>query len=273
MAYDFYLGGLLLPVPPEALTIQSRGRNTTMTLIDDGEVAVLREPGLKEIRFSALLPSVRYPFARYPAGFEPAETYLAFLERAMKEKTPFQFIVSRCMPGGRLLFDTNLKVTLEDCVTREVASETGFDVRVDLSLREYKPWGVKTFETETPLPSAPVVVEQNRPPSTSAGAAASKAGGASKAASGKAYKVQIPGMAVLTVQATSVQEAIRKSSSGWKGTIYVDGVAYNAQTGQKIVGNQTVTADQAREKAQAATGKTATKPGITNKKDMVYLQN
>ena len=41
MAYDFYLGGLLLPVPPEALTIQSRGRNTTMTLIDDGEVAAI----------------------------------------------------------------------------------------------------------------------------------------------------------------------------------------------------------------------------------------
>lgn len=268
MGYDFYLGGLLLPVTPEALTVKVNGRNSVMTLIDDGEVSVLREPGLQEIRFSALLPGVRYPFARYAEGFAPPETYLAFLERVMKEKSPFQFIVSRRMPGGAALFDTNLKVSLEGYTLREAAGETGFDLRVDVQLKQYRPWGAKTFEVETPLPSAPVVIEQERPPSS-----ASAPSGAAKASAGKAYKVQIPGMAMLTVQATSVQDAIKKSASGWKGTIYVNGVAYNAQTGQKITGNASATAAQTTEKAQAATGKTATKPGVTNKKDMVYLQN
>ena len=272
MAYDFYLGGLMLPVPPESLTIQVNGRNSVMTLIHDGEVSVLREPGLTEIRFSALLPNARYPFARYPGGFTPAENYLAFFERVMREKTPFQFIVSRCMPSGAMLFDTNLKVTLEDYATREVARETGFDVRVDLSLKQYRPWGTKTFEVETPLPSAPVVVEETRPPAASE--SAEKTGGtASKAPSGRAYKVQIPGMAVLTVQATSVQDAIRKSSSGWKGTIYVDGVAYNASTGQKITPPASQSMAQTQQKAEAATKKTPAKPSVTNKAGMVFLQN
>ena len=274
MGYDFYLGGLLLPVTPEALTVRVNGRNSVMTLIDDGEVSVLREPGLSEIRFSALLPSVRYPFARYAAGFLPPETYLAFLERVMKEKSPFQFIVSRRMPGGAALFDTNLKVSLEGYTLREAAGETGFDARVDVQLKQFRPWGAKTFEVETPLPSAPVVIEQERPPaSASSPSGAASSSGAAKASPGKAYKVQIPGMALLTVQASSVMDAIKKSSSGWKGTIYVNGVAYNASTGQKITVSASTTAAQTTEKAQAATGKTATKPGVTNKKDMVYLQN
>ena len=272
MGYDFYLGGLLLPVTPEALTVKVNGRNSVMTLIDDGEVSVLREPGLSEIRFSALLPSVRYPFARYAAGFLPPETYLAFLERVMKEKSPFQFIVSRRMPGGAALFDTNLKVSLEGYTLREAAGETGFDARVDVQLKQFRPWGAKTFEVETPLPSAPVVIEQERPPASAASSATAPSG-AAKASAGKAYKVQIPGMAMLTVQAASVMDAIKKSASGWKGTIYVNGVAYNAETGQRITGNAGTTAAQTTEKAQAATGKTATKPGVTNKTDMVYLQN
>ena len=164
MAYDFYMGSLLLPVPPEAMTTKVNGRNTTVTLINDGEVSVLRDPGLTDIQFSILLPNVRYPFAKYPNGFERADGYLDFFERVMRDKEPFQFIVSRCMPTGALLFDTNTKVTLEGYTIKEKAHETGFDLMVDIALKQYRPYATKTFTVDTPLPEAPVIVEDVRPP-------------------------------------------------------------------------------------------------------------
>lgn len=99
MAYSFYMDGVLLPVTPETLQLKIKGRNETVTLMDQGEVNVLKSPGLTEVSFDALLPNVRYPFAEYPGGFRKAEYYLTLFER-LKLSGVFQLVVSRRMPGG-----------------------------------------------------------------------------------------------------------------------------------------------------------------------------
>ena len=78
MAYSFYMDGVLLPVTPETLQLKIKGRNETVTLMDQGEVNVLKSPGLTEVSFDALLPNVRYPFAEYPGEFRKAE-YLSLI--------------------------------------------------------------------------------------------------------------------------------------------------------------------------------------------------
>ena len=76
MAYYFYLGKTLLPVAPQKLQLKIKGVNKTYTLINDGEINVLKTPGLTDIEFDALLPNVKYPFAVYKNGFKRAKSFL-----------------------------------------------------------------------------------------------------------------------------------------------------------------------------------------------------
>ena len=142
--YDFYLGGVQLPVAPGELKISIANQNSSYVLIDQGEINLLKRAGLTEIEFECLLPQVRYPFAVYAGGFKPAVYYLAHLEQLKVSRQPFQFIVSRAMPDGRVLFSNNIKVSLEDYTITENA-KNGFDVQVKIRLKQYKDFGTRTM--------------------------------------------------------------------------------------------------------------------------------
>ena len=134
MAYHVYLGDTELPVPPEKIDLKISGNNKTLTLINDGEINLLKVPGLSEISFEMLLPQVQYPFAYYPDGFQQAQYYLDILENLMVGRKPFQLIVSRTLPNGIPLHDTNMKVSLEEySVTEDV--QNGFDITVSVTLK------------------------------------------------------------------------------------------------------------------------------------------
>lgn len=160
MAYDFFLGKTQLPVPPAKLTVKINGRNQTMTLIDEGEINVLKKPGLTEVSFTALLPNGSYPFARSGGG---AAVFLGELERMKTRRLPVQFIVSRVTPGGRVLFDTNLKVSLEDYKILE-DTKNGFDVSVEIVLKQYKAYGTKTVLLKEREPGKTTAVTETKRP-------------------------------------------------------------------------------------------------------------
>ena len=90
MAYDFYIGKMLFPVPPETINIQINGRNETVVLINDGEINMLKAAGLTSGSFTLLLPNTPYPFARYTDGFQNAKVYLDYLESLKKESKVVQ---------------------------------------------------------------------------------------------------------------------------------------------------------------------------------------
>lgn len=163
MAYSFFLDGVLLPVTPGSLQVKIKNQNKTVSLLNEGEVNFLKLPGLSEVQCDALLPQVSYPFAN--GGREPADFYLSRLERLKTGKKPFQFIVSRVTHGGKLLFDTNMKVSLEDYEISEDAEDLGTDVRVKVSLKQYRDFGTKTVTLEQPkaageTPAAAVTQER-----------------------------------------------------------------------------------------------------------------
>lgn len=142
MAYNFYLKSVLLPVTPSKLDIKINNNNKTYDLINEGEVNVIKKAGLTDIDFDVLLPSTKYPFATYDGLFKKPDYYLNFLERLKKSNAPFQFIVTRTLPNGKVLFNTNIKVSLEDYKIKEDAGE-GMDVIVSISLKQYKSYGTK----------------------------------------------------------------------------------------------------------------------------------
>ncbi len=143
MAYYFYMGKMLCPVPPSKLQLSIENKNKTVTLMNDGEINILKQAGLTEISFDLLFPNVKYPFAVYKSGFVKADYFLNQLEKLKTSKKPFQFIVTRKFPNGKMLFDTNMKVSLESYDIKEDIAQ-GFDVTVSVKLKQYKEYGTKT---------------------------------------------------------------------------------------------------------------------------------
>ena len=166
--YYFYLDKLLLPIAPEKLQLKIGNNNKTLTLINEGEINILKKAKLTDIEFEVLLPNVKYPFATYNDNFQNASYFLENIEKLKTSEKPFQFIVSRKMPSGKILFDTNIKVSLEDYTISEEAEE-GFDVKVSIKLKQYKDYSTKTVQiTIKQERPRPVVVQTPSRPATTA---------------------------------------------------------------------------------------------------------
>lgn len=142
MAYEVYLGTVLCPIAPSKIQTKIKNQNKTMNLMNDGEINILKSAGLTEISFDLLLPNVKYPFATYKSSFKDAAFYLDWLEKLKVRKDVFWFKVIRKFPNGKMLFDTNTRVSLEDYTIKEDAKQ-GFDVVVSIKLKQFKDYGTK----------------------------------------------------------------------------------------------------------------------------------
>lgn len=162
--YSFFIDGMELPIAPQKLTVKIKGNNKTLTLINEGDINFLRAPGLTEITFDAVLPMLgQYSFAN---GYCRPDSYLNKLESLMTGKEPFRFLVSRVSPSGRLLYDTNMKVSLENYTVTEDATK-GPDVTVSITLKQYISYSTKTVTVVKPKPEKKPVVQQKKKRETS----------------------------------------------------------------------------------------------------------
>lgn len=152
--YYVYLGQVLLPVAPNKLTLKIKNQNKTMTLINEGEINFLKAAGLTDVEFDVLIPSVQYSFAKYDGGFKSPSYFMNHFETLKNSNEPFQFIVVRKMPDGKLLFDTNMTVSMESYTITEQSDE-GFDLKVSFKLKQYIAHSTKivkvTLETNKPV--------------------------------------------------------------------------------------------------------------------------
>lgn len=143
MAYSVYLDKILCPIAPSKLQLKIKNQNKTLILMNEGEVNILKTAGLTDISFDLLIPNVKYPFAKYDSGFKRAKYFLDKFEKMKTSKKPFQFIMVRQLPNGKGLFNTNIKVSMEDYQIKEDSKE-GFDVTVTIKLKQYRDFGTKT---------------------------------------------------------------------------------------------------------------------------------
>ena len=183
MSYYFYLDELALPVPPAKMSVKIRNMNKTATLIDEGEINIIKSPGLSEISFDIRLPSESRPYALYSetnaeqaitrvmkyAGmsespfFKPPSFYIDAIERLKAKNDYFYFSVSRLSPQFKPLFDTSMLVTIEDYSIEEDAKE-GFDVTIPIRLKQYREYGTKEVEVKTDENgNQTVTIKNNRP--------------------------------------------------------------------------------------------------------------
>lgn len=172
--YEFYFDKVLLPVTPDKITMKIGGADKTYTLMNEGEISVLKSPKLTDIEFDLLLPNNPYPFAVYPTSkFVPAVYYLDLIKGYKQDKTPFQFKITRMFPNGTAIFDTDMKVSLESYTIKESA-DNGFDVVVSVSLKQYRDYGTKTCTVTTDSGKTTAAVNKKRPVSDNAPTTAGK---------------------------------------------------------------------------------------------------
>lgn len=177
MSYTCYLGEYLMPEIPQKLTLKVKNKNKTIILLNEGEINFLRSAGLSEITTSLSFPM-------YTTTHKP-DYYLGILENFKTSKKPFIFRLVRRSPAGKFLYNTDIKVSLEDYTVSEDASR-GADVTVDIALKQWREYGTKTVTIkETPKPAASV-------------SAANTTGGASSPSAkiGVGDKIMIAGGAV-----------------------------------------------------------------------------
>lgn len=152
-----YINKVQFPITPGKLTQKINNQNKTINLIDEGEVNLIKAPGLADITIDELLLPVAqiYPFAKYRRvvsqgiyhrriEFQNADYYLGKLEAWKNSKKPVCFKLVRVgVDGQKILKSTNLDVTIEDYEIIEDAERYGMDVAVKLSMKEYRYWGAK----------------------------------------------------------------------------------------------------------------------------------
>ena len=171
--YDFYLEKCLLPIAPPKLTVKINNANETVTLINEGEINILKKAELTDIEFECRIPQEKYPFAVYKSGFKGADYFLDYFESLKTSKKPFQFIVCRKRPTGKRLFDTNIKVSMEDYKITEDA-KNGFDILVKIKLKQWRDYGTKTVNISFNMEKPKASVEPQREATTSPAPAAAQ---------------------------------------------------------------------------------------------------
>lgn len=143
MSYTCYLDGTEMPTPSK-LTVKIKGKNKTLILLNEGEINFLRQPGLTDLVVPFVFPML--------TGDHTPDFYLGILERLKASKTATRFIMVRRSPDGRMLYDTNMRVSVEDYNITEDA-KNGLDVSVDVNLKQWRDYGTKTVTVEQPKQS------------------------------------------------------------------------------------------------------------------------
>lgn len=159
--YIFYFktpyGLVEFPITPGELTISNGSNNKVITLINEGEVNILKSPALIEVNFEARFPTRRYPYST--DNVAPILYYHEIFTKLKENKTPFTFHVTRTGFAETSTGDTDLLVSLEELETKESADE-GDDVIYTFTLKQYKEYSVvnlpnsyKRTTTSTASPS------------------------------------------------------------------------------------------------------------------------
>lgn len=170
--YRFYLKQgekqFLFPVTPSQMQTKTGSGNKTVSILNMGEMNLLRYPNLKEVSFTALFPGRQFHFVQVEDGFHEPNYYLSMLDEFQKARKPVQLAIFRRLADGTQIFCDNVQMTLEDMQIMEKGGEQG-DFWVEIRLKEYReaksvryqaeqsqdttllsPTGIKRAEKETP---------------------------------------------------------------------------------------------------------------------------
>ena len=139
--YRFYLKQgetqFLFPVTPSQVQTKVGHCNETVQILQMGQVNLLKNAGLEEVRFRALFPGRQYHFVQVEEGFREPSYFLERLKDYKKAQKPVQLIIFRRLADGSQIFCSNVEMGLEEYTIVEQGGEQG-DFWVEIALKEYR---------------------------------------------------------------------------------------------------------------------------------------
>lgn len=159
--YGIYLStaddteGFRLPVNPSEIEMRGQGQGVEYTVLKLGEINVIKEPRLTEIKFGSIFPAQRYPFVVGQTLLEPL-VYVNLIEKWKAEQRVARLIVV----GGSL--DINMTVSIEDFTWRERAGSS--DIEYEILLKRYVYHAPKRVIVRSSQQTNTITVKQTKKP-------------------------------------------------------------------------------------------------------------
>lgn len=123
-----------IPVLPEKLTVKAAGKNERTTVLELGEIYILRKKGLREVAWESFFPVNNAPYVTGTIR-EPIDIVRA-IENSRDTPSPIRFI----LVGTDL--DINIRFGIESFEYNERAGEVG-DIYYSIKLVEWKDYSPK----------------------------------------------------------------------------------------------------------------------------------
>ncbi|MFB0840954.1 LysM peptidoglycan-binding domain-containing protein [Paenibacillus oleatilyticus] len=185
MTYEIHLGfnngaeGFQIPINPESIEIREPGKGKTYDIVGKGggteetragEINVIKNPGLREIKFSSIFPARPAPTFKVPyilekvPLFEPM-WYVGMIRKWMETKHPIRFIYIGSYAehlktkGITDKSDISIPASIESFDWKEVAGSPG-DIEYTLSLKEYVFYSARLSKLQTKPNGEQVLVQQ-----------------------------------------------------------------------------------------------------------------
>lgn len=143
-----------IPVLPEKLAVKSPGKNETATVLEMGEINIIRKRGLREISWSGLFPLHSAPYVTDRIQLDPM-TYINDIQDFRKRKKPGRLSIY----GTDL--DINMQVGIESFEYYERAGEVG-DIYYSITLKEWKDYSAVSVSLPSVASSAPKTAPKAR---------------------------------------------------------------------------------------------------------------
>lgn len=143
---------LQLPVPPSSFEMSTGLKNTTVNVIDFGEVNIIGKRILKTISISTFFPNQQYSFCQY-SGFPAPYDCVNQIEKWQETGKPIRLLITET--------DINHAMAIESFVYGE--RDGSRDVYFTLSLKEYRFLKVKSVGISLLKPSSAIPSLEERP--------------------------------------------------------------------------------------------------------------
>lgn len=152
---------LRFPVLPEKIQIKSSGKNESATVLELGEINIIRKKGLREISWSCFLPAHDAPYVT--DNLRDPIDYIEAIQEFRDKRKAAQFYIY----GTDL--NVNMPVSIDSFDYEERAGEVG-DIYYSITLREWKNYKAKGVVLQaaatTTVQKANASTRSGEPPAT-----------------------------------------------------------------------------------------------------------
>lgn len=158
MSYKMTLiaGGreLNIPVLPERLNVSSPGNNERVTVLELGEVLLLRKKALRIITWESFFPAAEAPYTT--GEIKDPVSIIQAIQKARDEETPVRFLIT----GTDL--DCNIRMGIDSFEYEERSGEPG-DIYYTIKLYEWKDISPKKLMLSEDADEPATMLEPERP--------------------------------------------------------------------------------------------------------------